>query len=226
VKVAKRDNCWVERKENFFRQVHEEVGPCSRPPPKWSDDRLTRLVQECVADADYRWSARAVEAWRKRRPEPAQPDHDEVLRACMDEARGAVAAESELSTLRARLAELSTERDALLADLARDRTKLQESHAQLAEWLGKAAQKPPGNAVATSSSTATGNGNGSGLAGSDGTTTVAKETASAPAAPVTQGRYSRKPTPSRTSAVPSSSRTSTGCSRQISPAANCANSPP
>jgi hypothetical protein len=169
VKLAKRDGCWVERRENLFGQVHEEIGPCSRPAPKWSEDRLTRLVQECVAEADHRSDARAVEAWAKRQPAPAQPRQEDLLRACMQEARTALAAEHDLTTLRARVAELSTERDALRADLDRDRAKLQESQTQLAEWLGKAAQKPPGNATATSSSTAT----GSGRAGSEGGATMA-----------------------------------------------------
>jgi hypothetical protein len=88
----------------------------------------------------------------------------------MQEARSTIAAETDVASLRSRIAQLSTERDALFADLGRDRLKLQESQAQLAEWLGKAAQKSPGNATATA--TATGTGNGNGKAGSEGGATM------------------------------------------------------
>jgi hypothetical protein len=219
VQVAKRDGCWVERRENVFRQVHEEIGPCSRPPPRWSEDRLTRLVQECVADADFRADARAVEAWARRQPAPARPSQEDLLRTCMEEARSAIAAETDLTSLRSRLAQVSTERDALLADLARDRAKLQESHAKLAEWLGKAAQRSPGNAVATSTSTATGTGNGH--AGSEGGATLAAHGFGVPLAastPAPKSSPTLKSAPASSSAPNPSSTPNPGSAPNPNPA--------
>jgi hypothetical protein len=195
VKMVQRDGCWVRRTEKVFGRVHEEVGPCGRPQPRWSEDRLTRLVQECVAEADWRWQSRALEVWSRGLPYPTpQPRQDELLRACMEEVRTGMAAELDAATLRSRVAEVSGERDALRGDLERDHTKLQESqekltgwlgksHDQIAEWLGQAAQKPPGNATASATSSSTSDGKASNESGS---TLEAKSGSSSPpgAAPV------------------------------------------
>ena len=87
VKIVQRDGCWVKRTEKIFGRVIEDLGPCRRAEPQWAEDRVTRLVQECVAQADYRWSVRANEAWAKGAPYPAQPPQQELLRTCMEEAR-------------------------------------------------------------------------------------------------------------------------------------------
>jgi hypothetical protein len=193
--MVQRDGCWVRRTEKVFGRVLEEVGPCGRPQPRWSEDRLTRLVQECVAEADWRWQSRALEVWSRGLPYPTpQPRQDELLRACMEEVRTGMAAELDAATLRSRVAEVSGERDALRVGLERDRTKLQESqekltgwlgksHDQIAEWLGQAAQKPPGNATASATSSSTSDGKASNESGS---TLEAKSGASSPpgAAPV------------------------------------------
>src|SRR5690349_12201025 len=85
VRVVQRDGCWVRRTSGPFGQVREEVGPCARPPPAWAEDRVTRLVQECVVRADYQWQARALAAWNRGEPLPAQEPEETVLRACMGE---------------------------------------------------------------------------------------------------------------------------------------------
>ncbi|HEX7622188.1 MAG TPA: hypothetical protein VF400_01355, partial [Anaeromyxobacteraceae bacterium] len=76
VKLAQRDGCWVRKTERFLVGSKEEVGPCAPPAPNWSDDRLTRLVQECASRADYRWQGRALEAWNRREPMPERPSEE------------------------------------------------------------------------------------------------------------------------------------------------------
>jgi hypothetical protein len=158
VKVLQRDGCWVKRSELGLGRVQEEVGPCMRAPPKWADDQLTRLVQECVAQADHRWHQRAVDAWLRGRPYPAQAPQDETLRTCMQEARVGMVTENE--ELKRRVTELSTElstnRTALRESSDEERAHLRSSNDRIAEWLGQAAQKPPGAATATASATSDG----------------------------------------------------------------------
>lgn len=196
VKMVQRDGCWVRRTEKSFGRVVEEVGPCDREEPKWAQDRLTRLLQECMAQADWRWNARALEVWSRRLPYPTpQPREDELLRACLDEARSgmvteqdAAAKQSRIADLSGRLAELSSERDTLRGDAAREHARRQEredrlaewlgkSHDKVSEWLGQAAQKPPGNATATATSASTSDGTAS---TDSGTTLSAESGSSAP----------------------------------------------
>jgi hypothetical protein len=158
VKMVQRDGCWIKRTEKVFGRVREEIGPCTKAPPKWVDDQLTRLVQECVAQADHRWQLRALDAWSKGRPYPAQPPQDETLRTCMQEARVGMVTENE--ELKRRVGELSTElstnRTALRESADGERAHLRSSNDRIAEWLGQAAQKPPGAATATASATSDG----------------------------------------------------------------------
>jgi len=147
VKMVQRDGCWVRRTEKSFGRVVEDVGPCVRPQPKWVEDRLTRLVQECVAQADYRWQVRAMEAWSKRSPYPAQPPQQEILHTCMEDARVGLVTESE--TLKSRLAEVAGDREVLRQQTAQDHAQLRASHDRIAQLLGDAAQKPAGTATAT-----------------------------------------------------------------------------
>jgi len=145
VKMVQRDGCWVRRTEKPFGRVHEEVGPCARAQPKWAEDRLLRLVQECVADADWRWHSRALETWSRGLPYATpQPRQEELLKACMEEARAGMAMEIDAAALRAklgdlsgRISELSGERDALRGDVAREQAKQQDRNDKLVEWFGK-----------------------------------------------------------------------------------------
>jgi hypothetical protein len=166
VKLVQRDGCWIKQTEKRpFKRVREEIGPCTRPQPAWVPDQLTRLVQECVAQADYRWQVRAIEAWAKGNPYPAQPPQEEILRTCMAEARVGLVAEND--ELKRRLVDLASERNALRTETAEDRDELRRSHDKIAEWLGQAAQKPAGTATATANATSDGtatNENGATLA--------------------------------------------------------------
>ncbi len=155
VKMVQRDGCWVKRTEKIFGRVREEIGPCSRPQPKWAEDRLTRLVQECMAQADYRWQGRAVDAWSKGKAYPAQPPQDETLRSCLEEARANLITENE--TLKGRLDDLSADRSTLRHDTDQDRAALRSSHDRLIDYLGEAAKKPP-PAPAYATATATSDG--------------------------------------------------------------------
>ena len=175
VKMVQRDGCWVKRTEKIFGRVIEDLGPCRRAEPQWAEDRLTRLVQECVAQADYRWSVRANEAWAKGAPYPAQPPQQELLRTCMEEARVGLVSETE--ALKARLSEVTGNRDSLRVAAEQDHAKLRESHEKIAEWLGQAAQKPAGTATATATSTSDGkasNETGATLAAERGTPAPAR----------------------------------------------------
>jgi hypothetical protein len=68
--MTQRDGCWVKQTEKWPKVVTEELGPCARAETRWADDRMTRLVQECVAQADHRWQTRALEAWSRGQPLP------------------------------------------------------------------------------------------------------------------------------------------------------------
>jgi hypothetical protein len=175
VRMVQRDGCWIKQTEKKpFKRVREEIGPCVRAQPKWVNDQLTRLVQECVAQADWRWQVRALDAWSRGRAYPAQPAQEETLRTCMQEAR--VGLVSENDELKRRLSDVAADRDRAVADrdkertvADRERTRLEESldrslgrmhdtHDTLAGYLGEAASKPAAPAVATASATSTSDG--------------------------------------------------------------------
>lgn len=153
-RVMQRDGCWVRETKRTLQGKTEELGPCGRSPPQWSEDRLTRLVQECVAQADYRWMGRAVEAWNRRQPLPAQERQEDVIRACMNEAATGVVTRNE--TLEQRLSEVSSDREALRTETERTGEHLRASHDRIAEWLGEAAKRPPPVATATATATSDG----------------------------------------------------------------------
>jgi hypothetical protein len=163
-RVAQRDGCWVKRTERIFGQVHEEVGPCARPAPQWANDRLTRLVQECVVQADHRWQTRALSAWNQGRPLPVEASDEDTLHSCMEEASRSMVTENE--ALRERVAELAHDREGLRASVNAKEAHLTQSHDKLADYLGEAAKRPPGSAVATAK------------ASSDGTARTANEAGS------------------------------------------------
>jgi hypothetical protein len=164
VRVVQRDGCWVRRTSNLG-QVREEIGPCARPAPLWAQDRVTRLVQECVVRADYQWQTRALAAWNQGAPLPAHEPEEKVLRSCMSESAQVMAEEN--ATLKTRLAEAAGERDALRASAEQERMQLRASADQerthlrtsldkIAEHLGEAAKKPTPPAVATATATSEG----------------------------------------------------------------------
>jgi hypothetical protein len=166
VKLVQRDGCWIRRTERFPGQVREELGPCARTASPWSEDRQTRLVQECVARADYRWQVRAIEAWSRGQ---AMPDAESnVLAACANDAarvgyaendalKGRLEAANErLTGTKERLADLAADRDAMRKRSELERDRMYTSHQKLAEALAEAARKPNAPAVATATASSDG----------------------------------------------------------------------
>lgn len=182
VKLVQREGCWVRRTERLG-SVKEDLGPCTRKPPEWADDRITRVVQECVAQDDYRWQSRAMAAWSRGGALPDRPPEEAVLKACLDESARTALSENE--RLQARLDELAGERAALAARVADDRTHLLTSYDRIAGDLGEAAKKPqpPASATATATTTASADGEVSGTTGAPPRTTVAAAAPSTSDAP-------------------------------------------
>lgn len=168
VRMVQRDGCWIRQTERWPKQVNEEMGPCARKEPKWVEDRLARLVQECMAQSDYRWQTEALLAWSKAQPLPARKPEEAILQSCMNEAATAMVTENE--ALRQRLSELTLDRDELRVTVDEDRAHIRSSHDRLASALGDAAKKPAPAAVATATS--------------NGTATTQSELSSDPSAPV------------------------------------------
>ncbi|WNZ62733.1 hypothetical protein QEG98_02625 [Myxococcus sp. MxC21-1] len=178
VRMEQRDGCWVKQTRAFPSTLKEEVGPCARPVPVWSEDRLTRLVQECVMHTDYRWQSSALVAWNRSEPLPERESEEKVLAACM--ARAETILNTEKGALEQRLSEVARERDTLKASIEKERNQHQailteqltrhdasmerarnqmhESNNLLAEALGEAAKKPAPSAVATATSTSSSEG--------------------------------------------------------------------
>lgn len=150
VQVVQRDGCWVRRTESFPKNVKEEIGVCARPQPVWSNDRVARLAQECMAEADYRWQNEALAAWNAGQPLPPQRSEHQVMQQCMSEAATTVVAENE--QLKKQLAEARQERDAMRDEAAQDRQNLRESQTHMTDALGEAAKRPAPNAFATANS--------------------------------------------------------------------------
>jgi hypothetical protein len=155
VKMVQREGCWVKQTEKWPSRVTEELGFCTKPPPVWAQDRVARLVQECMAQADYRWQNRALAAWTRGDPIPPQDSDDKIAQTCMKEASAALGQEAENSALKSRLAELSQDRDSLRNVSEADRDFLKQSSDKMVSALGEAAKKPPPSAVATATSTGT-----------------------------------------------------------------------
>lgn len=152
-RMVQRDGCWIRQTETFPKQVNEEIGPCAKPEPKWSEDRLARLVQECVAAEDHRWHNRAVEAFNRKQPIPAPADTDTVLQRCMSESANTMITENE--SLKSRMGELTADREGLKAMVEEDRAHFRETHKMMTAALGEAAKKPAPSATATATSTGT-----------------------------------------------------------------------
>src|SRR5205814_4639893 len=155
VKMVQREGCWVKQTEKWPSRVTEELGFCTKAPPVWAQDRVARLVQECMAQADYRWQNRALAAWTRGDPIPPQDSDDKIAQTCMKEASAALGQEAENSALKARLSELAQDRDSLRNVSESDRDFLKQSSDKMVSALGEAAKKPPPSAVATATSTGT-----------------------------------------------------------------------
>ncbi|WP_238539924.1 hypothetical protein [Corallococcus macrosporus] len=178
VRMEQRDGCWVKQTRAFPSTLKEEVGPCARPVPVWSEDRLTRLVQECVMHTDYRWQSTAMVAWNRGDPLPVRESEEQVLSACMARAENIL--NTEKGALEQRLSEVAQERDTLKASIEKERhqhqatmseqltrhdasmerarDQMHQSNNLLAEALGEAAKKPAPSAVATATSTSSSEG--------------------------------------------------------------------
>jgi hypothetical protein len=168
IHVAKVEGCWVRHTEAAPNDFAEEIGPCARREPQWSNDRVARLVQECMAEADYRWESQALSAWGKGLPLPPQENEASVMGACMHDASTTLVMENE--SLRARLSELSSERDQLRASAQEDVKHHRLAERELARSLGEAAKRPSPNAYAQATSSGT-------------ATTSSEQSATAPATP-------------------------------------------
>ena len=155
VKMVQREGCWVKQTERTFGGSNEELGFCTKARPQWADDRLARLVQECMAQADYRWENRALAAWTRGDPIPPQDSDDQVARTCMGQAASALGLEVQNDALKSRLADVSQDREKLRDATDKDREFIEQSSDKMITALGEAAKKPPPSAVATATSTGT-----------------------------------------------------------------------
>lgn len=153
VKVVQRQGCWVRQTESFPKVIREEVGFCAKKQPAWSNDRVTRLVQECVAEADYRWQTEALNAWSRGAALPAQSTTESVMKQCMDRANTMLLTENE--ELKRRVALLTAEQQKLEQVAREDREHFRAAQEQMTQALGEAAKKPAPSAFATANSTGT-----------------------------------------------------------------------
>lgn len=154
-RMLQREGCWVKQTEKWPSRVSEELGFCTKPAPVWAQDRVARLVQECMAQADFRWQNRAIAAWTRGDPIPPQESDDKIAQTCMNEASAALRQEAENSALKSRLAEVSQDRESLRTVSEGDREFLKQSSDKMVSALGEAAKKPAPAAVATATSTGT-----------------------------------------------------------------------
>jgi hypothetical protein len=155
VKMVQREGCWVKQTSRTLGGTSEELGFCTKPPPEWAQDRLARLVQECMAQADYRWENRALASWSRNEPIPPPESDESIAKTCMGQASAALGLEAENGALKSRLADLDHDRDALQAVTDKDRDYLQQNGDKMVSALGEAAKRPAPNATATATSTGT-----------------------------------------------------------------------
>jgi len=155
VKMVQREGCWVKQTERTFGGSSEELGFCAKARPQWAEDRLARLVQECMAQADYRWENRALAAWTRNEPIPPPESDEQIAKTCMGQAASALGLEAQNDALKSRLSDVSQDREALRNATEKDREFLEQSSDKMIDALGEAAKKPPPSAVATATSTGT-----------------------------------------------------------------------
>jgi len=155
VKMVQRDGCWVKQTSRTLGGTTEELGFCGKARPEWAEDRLARLVQECMAQADYRWENRALLAWTRGEPVPPPDTDEQIAKTCMGQAASALGLEAQNDALKSRLVDVSQDRQALRTAAEKDREFLEQSSDKMITALGEAAKKPPPSAVATATSTGT-----------------------------------------------------------------------
>jgi hypothetical protein len=155
VKMVQREGCWVKQTERTLGGSTEELGFCTKARPEWAEDRLARLVQECMAQADFRWENRALAAWTRNEPIPPPDSDDQTAKTCMSQAASALGLEAQNDALKSRLADLSQDREKLRSTSEKDREFHEQSSDKMITALGEAAKKPPPSAVATATSTGT-----------------------------------------------------------------------
>jgi hypothetical protein len=155
VKMVQREGCWMKQTKRTLGGTTEELGFCTKAPPQWAEDRLARLVQECMAQADYRWENRALAAWTRGEPIPPPDSDEQIAKTCMGQASSALALEAQNDALKSRLVDVSQDREALRNVAEKDREFLEQSSDKMITALGEAAKKPPPSAVATATSTGT-----------------------------------------------------------------------
>jgi len=183
--MVQKEGCWVRQTERWIIGTREEMGPCQRPAQAWSDEPVIRAVQECVAQADYRWQARALDAWSQGAPMPDRAGTDDgVLEGCLSGPLREALGRNE--ALRAQLDHALEDRSTLNQQTREDRLFLQSSHERIATSLGEAALKPPGSATATAHSTSEGVAR---VSGALNASSEQREVASQPA-PQSEGRGS------------------------------------
>jgi hypothetical protein len=128
VKLVQRDGCWIRQSKKPFLS-REELGPCAQPPvEELSEDKLTRLVQECVAREDYRWQERAHAQWSRGEPW-AKEDEKNVLERCLSEAARSMLAENDalkqrVESMGEKVAEAAKDRDETRARAEEERRQL------------------------------------------------------------------------------------------------------
>ena len=154
-RLAQRDGCWVKQTKRFLGGTSEEMGFCTRAKSQWAEDRAARLVQECLAEADFRWQNRALSAWTNGQPIPPAESDEAMIRACMRETAAIIGPEAENAQLKTKLSDLQREHAALQETTDGDREFLKQSSEKMVGALGEAAKKPAPSAVATATSTGT-----------------------------------------------------------------------
>lgn len=155
VKMVQREGCWVKQTERTLGGSSEELGFCTKAKPEWAEDRLSRLVQECMAQADFRWENRALAAWQRNEPIPPPDSDEQIAKTCMSQAASALGLEVQNDALKSRLADVSQDRESLRNTSEKSREFLEESSDKMITALGEAAKKPAPSAVATATSTGT-----------------------------------------------------------------------
>jgi len=155
VKMVQREGCWVKQTDRTLGGSTEELGFCTKPQPEWAQDRLARLVQECMAQADFRWENRALAAWSRNEPIPPPDADEQIAKTCMSQAASALGLEAQNDGLKSRLADVSHDREALQSAIEKSREFLEEISDKMITALGEAAKKPAPSATATATSTGT-----------------------------------------------------------------------
>src|SRR5438105_15649261 len=143
VRMVERDGCWLKQTEKWPSRVNEELAFCKKAVPAPAQDPLARLVQECVAQADYRWENRAVDAWNRDQPIPPRDSDEKIAASALSEAAAALGPEAARAALQARLAELDRDRHALRSTAETDREFFRQRNDKMAAARGEAAEQPP-----------------------------------------------------------------------------------